>query len=520
MKNLHALSLAVGYGMLAVTIFSPFDYWPIGLPVIALIYQLLSSGTEKRAFWCGLFFGLGFFGVGASWVYVSIHTYGSTPIPLAVLMTTLFVLVLSMLMTAPLFVVYRKLARLSNAYKNWHPLLFAAVWTLFEWMRSWLFTGFPWLIFGYSLTDVPVARGWAPVIGVFGLSFLYVLIGATIGSFFVHTRKAALQSALIVGLLLCGGWLLQLVQWTKPVVTKPITFSAIQGNIGQNLRWQPEQLRNIIQTYQYMSASEWGQDLIIWPENALPIVQNNIPDLLKQLDEQATKTNTTLILGMPWKKEQKYYNSVINLGASEHKVYYKQKLVPFGEYLPFEKLLRGMINFLNLPMSSFSAGSNQQSKFNLHGINAAALICYEVVYPDFVAQEAKNSHVLITVSNDTWFGRSIGPFQHFQMARMRALETGRYLIRATNDGISALIAPDASVVSTIEQYHPNILKGSFQPMEGITPFMRFGSWPLIFTCLTIIFVFLTKGFCLPLIQLRLPNENKEHSKQSMFRKGQ
>ena len=484
----HFLSLLAG--ALFPLGFSPFNIWPVLIVATAIGFAITRTETVKITTLRGLFFGLGIFGSGASWVYVSIHNFGAASVPLAVLLTGLFVLILASLLVMPLFFVY---ARLRDRFKTQTPwkqaLLFAGLWTVFEWVRSWLLTGFPWLLQGYSLLDTPM-QSWAPVMGVYGLSLLMALTASLITAVCVTVRPSR-NPALIALSTVIAFWIASVplgkINWTQPV--DEISFSAIQGNIPQLLKWDPGHVQTTLDTYYDLTANEWQQDLIIWPENAVPVFYSNAQNVIEGLSNTAAKNGSALILGMPVDENNNdqlsYYNGILALGEGEGR-YYKQKLVPFGEYVPMESALRGLISFFDLPMSAFSPGTKDQQKLTMPDAVIATYICYEVVYPDFAAQQARNTGLLVTISNDTWFGESFGPEQHFQMARMRSLETGRYMIRATNDGITALINEKGKTVDSIERFKPGVLRGTAEIMTGNTPFMVTGSWPVLFISLLLI----------------------------------
>ncbi|MTI14866.1 apolipoprotein N-acyltransferase [Sansalvadorimonas verongulae] len=475
-------------GAVATLAFSPFDYWPLMMASVAALFVLLTKAPSPRAAAIrSLFYGLGLYGTGASWVYVSIHQFGDAPVVLAGFLTGLFVLALSLAFFVPVGYLY---SRLSRAQAHWRKvLIFSGLWVFGEWLRSWLLTGFPWLISGYTLLDTPFS-GLAPVTGVYGLTLLVALTGSLVGALCVSSRKqgrSLLGVAIGVALFAAGGFALKGFEWTVSDTEEPLSFSAVQGNISQDLKWEPGHLDKTVQKYWALSENQWQKDLVFWPENAIPTFYQNVPRLMEQMETQASQTDTALILGMPWYEGQDdnrsiYYNSLVGLGEAEGH-YFKQKLVPFGEFVPFEGLIRGIISFFDLPMSSFSAGTPEQMGLSIQGKPVAAYICYEVVYPDFAAREAIGKDILLTVSNDTWFGTSIGPEQHFQMVRMRSLETGRYQLRVTNDGMTALIDPFGRILSSIPRYQAGVLEGEIPGMTGSTPFMDFGSWPVLILAL-------------------------------------
>lgn len=482
--------------------FSPFNLWPVPMVATALVFLLVRNAPIKTSTLCGFLFGIGMFGTGTSWIYVSIHEFGAASVPLAGFLTLLFVLAISALMIMPLFFLYSGFNRSfqSNyARPPWQQaFLFAGLWVLFEWVRSWLFTGFPWLLLGYALLDTPFSS-LAPVTGTYGLSLLMVTTSCLLVALFIPGKASRGKNRainLLALLVFFGLWgltePLQKVQWTEK--TGKLEFSAVQGNIPQLLKWDPDFIQSTINTYTSLTLEQWDKDLIIWPENAIPLLYNRARGLMEQLDREARQQGSTLILGIPYDDNStdrtRFYNSVLSLGQGEGR-YDKQKLVPFGEYVPFESMLRGLIDFFNLPMSEFSRGKGSQPHLKVGETLITPYICYEVVYPDFAASTAKGSGLLITISNDTWFGKSIGPLQHFQMARMRSLETGRYMIRATNDGISALIDNKGKVLATIPRFRKGVLSETAEVRSGNTPYMITGSWPTLVVSLLMILLALT-----------------------------
>lgn len=470
-------------GACATLAFSPFNLWPVLIPIFIATFSLMRSLTPKQAAWRGGWFGIGFYGTGVSWIYVSIHHFGSAPPSLAFALTALFVMALTLVFTAPQFALYRWLCHRTGSDDHWaQVLLFSATWVLFEWVRGELLTGFPWIYVGYALIDTPMA-GWAPISGVLGLSLLVVLFSSSLAQYLYNRKDRSVLTIVVVATCLSLIAIpLQSIQWTKKSDESVLSFAAIQGNSAQDLKWTPGHLDEVIERYLSMTQPFWDRDLILWPENAIPTLYQNVSSLMEQLNAKSQSTDTSLVLGIPWYEKERFYNSTVSLGTGEGH-YFKQKLVPFGEYVPFESVLRNLIAFFNLPMSSFSRGSENQPPLQVAGHPVATYICYEAVYPDFSAALARNTGFLITISNDTWFGTSIGPFQHFQMTRMRSLETGRYLIRGTNDGITALINNKGEVVSSIPQYQAGVLTGELPIMSGETPFMRWGSWPVLILCL-------------------------------------
>lgn len=482
-KSLLRNGLALIFGALLPLAFAPFHAWWLAPPLLGLTFLLSRQLSAKPAAWLGFAFGVGMFGVGTSWVYVSIHEYGAASPLLAGGLTLLFVLGISLLLVVPAFWLYGFINKKRNLSLWQQALLFAGLWLLAEWMRTWLLTGFPWLLLGYSVIDTPLA-GLAPVTGVFGLSLVLALSSTVIAALLLPSRDDKRPLYVVLALLLvvvASAVALHGKTWTQK--TGEQSFAAIQANIPQNLKWDPSYINATVNKYVEMSESHWGEQLLIWPENALPVFHSQARKFLEQLRRFAQQQNTALLLGLPVDDNDtfppRYYNGVISLGEG-HGVYKKQRLVPFGEYVPLESMLRGLFGFFNLPMSAFSAGGSDQSMLRgFDEIQITPYICYEVVYPDFAANMAQGSDLLVTVSNDTWFGRSIGPLQHFQIVRMRALETGRFMIRVTNDGLTALVNDQGDTVSTIPRFKEGVLTGTAELREGATPFMVTGSAPVL-----------------------------------------
>ncbi|MFN2329107.1 MAG: apolipoprotein N-acyltransferase [Chromatocurvus sp.] len=469
-------------GALLTLSFAPFGLWPAGIAGCALFGYFLCTCSTGAAIWRGWLFGLGLFGTGASWVYVSIHVYGQASTGLATLLTALFCAGLALLP-----------AIFAGVYVRWVRGLpggmligFPALWVLFEWLRSWLLTGFPWLYLGYAHIDTWIA-GWAPIAGVYGLSFFTAL---TASCLFLAWRSRGPASLVtytgIVVTIWIGGLVLRPIEWVVPASEAPLSVALYQPNIPQELKWDRRYYDTILQQYERAVIPLFGKDIILWPESAIPRIYDNARDFLDPMARRANLTDSTLITGVPSRDAAgAYRNSIVAVGLGEG-MYHKQRLVPFGEYVPLEDWLRGVIDFFDMPMSSFSSGPPDQPPLRAGSHRVAPYICYEIVYPDLVARAARQAELLVTVSNDTWFGASIGPLQHLQMARMRALENGRYLLRGTNNGVSAIIDHRGKITAQTEQFVETTLTGTAEVMLGHTPFTSFGPMPVIFACLLLL----------------------------------
>ena len=470
---------------------APFDWWPLGILSAALLAWLLRWQSAWGGFKRSLLFGAGMYGVGASWVYVSIHQFGMAAPWLAVSLTALFALGMALVFALPFYAYCRWFVPSRPGYL----LAFPAIWVLGEWIRSWLLTGFPWLYLGYGHLDTWLA-GWAPVFGVFGVSYAAVFTGVAL-SYLVFDftrdrlrppgyRRKPLPTGLTLAafaMLWLGGWGLQHLRWTQPE-DEAVSVGLVQANIPQELKWQPFYLSETLAIYRELSNQVWDEDWVIWPEAAMPLMYHDAQVFLEEFDLRAQATHTAFISGILYDDQPTgdYYNTIIGLGEASG-IYHKQRLVPFGEYVPLEQWLRGLIDFFDLPTSVIAPGPDQQKGLMAQGVSVSPSICYEIVYPDLVAANAWDSGVLITISNDAWFGKSIGPLQHFQMARMRALENGRYVIRATNNGVSGIIDNRGRTLVAGGRFTREVITGEVQPMRGHTPFAHWLSWPVTMICI-------------------------------------
>jgi len=481
--------VALFLGILVPLSLAPFNLWPLGMMSASALALLLTNISIRQRLVRSFFFGLGMFTTGASWVYVSIHDFGMTSAPLAVLLTTAFVLGLAFLFALP-FVFYSQHITRGLAGKT---LGFAAVWTLGEWSRTWLLTGFPWLYLGYGHVSTWLS-GWGPVLGVFGLSFLCLASGTLLSQalLFHKARHPLISTAAIIFTVITiwvSGLLLSHHRWQIENSAEPISVAIVQPNIPLAQKWNPLYRDEIMHILRSETGRHWDKDLIVWPEAALPLMYHDAEYFLSEVEHQAQQTNTGIILGVLYDDEQPmtFYNSIIGLGRASG-IYFKQRLVPFGEYVPLEQWLRGLITFFDLPNSIIFPGPKDQEILGFDEFKIAPSICYEIVYPDLVARQAKNASLLVTISNDAWFGDSIGPDQHFQMTQMRALENRRYVLRSTNTGISGIINPQGQVTLLGNQFvQETIEQLNITPTTTATPFSLWGSRPIVIFCvLTII----------------------------------
>ncbi len=467
-------------GALLPLAFDPVGFYPLSILALIPLFAAWSNDTNPRqAALDGFLFGLGQFGIGVSWVFVAIHEFGQSPVPVAALLTLLFVSVLAAVPALVGFLATRFTPERGITAVQlllWLP----ALWTLGEWFRGWFLTGFPWLNLGYSQIDSPLS-GYAPLLGVYGLSWLCVLSAGSL-LWLWQTRWRGLRLVLPLWLLVWGGGALLATQdWTAPL-GEPVRTTLIQGNVPQSTKWDPAAIRFRLLRYAGLTQQHFDDsDLIIWPENAVTVYYHDIKEAyFDGLAEDLRVSDTDLILGVPLLDDDgvRYYTTMMSLG-SDHGFYRKRHLVPFGEFLPLDGLLRGLINFFDMPMSSFSPGPEAQPLLQVAGHRVAATVCYEDAFGEEMIDFLPEASMLVNGSNNAWYGDSLAPHQHLQISRMRALETGRPMLRATTNGISALIDEKGKIQARSRQFQTDTVSGRVQPMRGATPYVVWGNWPVV-----------------------------------------
>ena len=468
--------IALLAGAAAVLAFAPAGLYPLAwLSFGILIYLLLRF--PRKAFWTGFWFGLGLFGAGVSWVYVSLHVFGAMPAVLAGVATLVFC---ALLATFTGFATWLQ-ARVPARDTLRACLLIPAAWTLGEWLRTWLLSGFPWLSAGYAAAGWPL-QGYAPLVGVLGVSFATVSSAGILWS--ICKSRARLVPAVIFIAVLAAGEALRHVPWTQPEGA-PVRAALLQGNVAQEMKFRPERYARILETYARL-AEETSAALIVLPETALPRFYDAVdPAYLARLEAAARRNRGDLLLGVPYRTTpQDYYNSVVTLGSAPRQLYHKRHLVPFGEFVPpgFSWALR----LVDIPMSDFARGAPHARPLEVAGQRVAANICYEDAFGDEIRARAAPATLLINLSNVAWFGDSLAPAQHLQIARLRAAETGRTYLTATNTGITAAIDRDGRVLATLPQFREGRLEIDAQGYRGTTPYVRLGDWPIVLTSLFVL----------------------------------
>ena len=489
-------------GGITVLAFAPFNLYPLAWLTPAVLFFALSKAyTKKQYVYLGWLFGIGFFGVGTSWPFYSLYFFAHAPLVVAILATTLFVLIVSFFSTG----LFGLLASQFRSLPLFSRLLifYPASWVLLEWFRVWFLTGFPWLFLGNSQIDSNFSA-YAPITGVLGVSFVCVLVSGALLSFIlgnsvrrtVHvkqdpntafiSRSAVIEenygsfiriiSALVIVLLSASAYALGKINWTEKE-GKPFTVSILQSNISQEEKLNPQNLDAMIEQYLDMTNQSRRSDLIVWPETALfSTFENYMDDVILPLQASLQKNKAILIGGFYANENKGFENSVLALSSESRALYSKRHLVPFGEYIPLLTYIRWMGDWI--PHSNITAGKNDGT-LQVLGEVAQMSICYEDAFGSEIIQSLPKASFLINVTHDGWFTDSLQPAQHMQIARMRSVETGRYMVRATTTGPSGVINEKGKLVATAPQYTKKIITGEVQPFKGETPYVRWGNWLIV-----------------------------------------
>ncbi len=469
----YLVALAAGFA--AVLAFAPFDQAWIAPFSVAALFWAWTVLPPRRAATAGFLFGVGLFLGGTYWTFISIRIFGQAPILLAVFLMLGLVAIMAAYYAGVGYVARRWMFPGRGAALM---LLWPAAWVLSEWLRGWVLSGFPWLSLGYSQIDTPLA-GFAPVLGVFGVSLAVAQSGGAILMLRPTALRASTGAVLLLGVLWGGGSLLGHAGWTT-AVGPPVTVSLIQGAVSQDRKWLPEERLPTLSLYRELTEQELGRNLIVLPEAAIPLLMHRAGGYLSALGEAARERGSEIVLGILRRGEDDgpVYNSIVVLGRTPQ-IYDKRHLVPFGEYFPVPGFVRDWMRMLSLPYSDLGVGRASQPPLQTHFAALAPSICYEDVFGEEMLTFLPEAGLLVNVSNDAWFGDSIAPHQHLQIARMRALEAGRYMLRATNTGVSAVIDERGAVIARSPQFEVSVLRAEVTKRQGATPFVRVGNHAVV-----------------------------------------
>ena len=480
MSGWQRWALALLSGALLAASFPPLDWWPVAF--IGLVPLLLAAAGEPaaRAAWLGVASGVTFALLSIPWVVVTMVRYGQMPWAGALAVLLALSAYLACYPAAFTFVLGR--FPLPPAL---FPVGAATLWTALEYLRTYALSGFPWNLLGYSqLPNLPFAQV-ATVTGVYGVSFLLVLANAALVVPLMPGLPRRAGWGIASAVLLLIGMIHGMGFWTLRGIENsaaPLRVGLVQGNIEQALKWSPAALDLTLGKYARLSAeaASGGVDLVVWPETAAPLLLRQDPARLAQVRALAESLGRPLLVGAPDRaagEPARLLNSAILLGPDGRLLakYDKMHLVPFGEYVPLRPLLF-FVDKIATGIGEFVPGE-ARTMFRLPGGTFAASICFEVIFPAEVrAAVAGGAEFLVNITNDAWFGRSAAPAQHLRMAAFRALETRRYLARAANTGISAVVDPYGRVLAATPLFEEAVLVGQLWARRDLTPYVRFGDW--------------------------------------------
>lgn len=457
--------------------FAPLGWWPLAPLGISVLFLCWQTDDARQAARKGFLFGAGLFLTGTYWLYHSIHVLGKAPLALALLLMLGLVAIMGLYHALLGYLVVR--GGLQRGPLGW-LLGLPFAWILLEWWRGWFLTGFPWLSLGYSQTDTWLGA-LAPVLGVYGISLAVAVISGGLLALLLGQRQQKILGAAVIVVIWSAAALLGQVQWAEEA-GEELSVTIVQAAIPQEQKWLPEMLAPTQDLYVTMTDGHWDSDLVIWPEAAIPALIAQVDDYLMALRKRMLEQGNTLMLGIiDYEIDRGVYRNTLLVLGPQVEFYYKRHLVPFGEFFPVPDFVRRWMRLQNLPYTDFEAGSDDQLPLQINGIKVAPSICYEIAYGNEQRQFLPEAALLVNVSNDAWFGDTIAPHQHLQIARMRAMEARRYLIRATNNGISAVIGSRGELLEVSRQFVPAVIDATVQPLSGETLYVRFGNWPLLLT---------------------------------------
>lgn len=460
--------------------FAPFFWWWLAPVCYAALFLAWRDATPRQAFARGWMFGCAQFLFGVYWIYISVHEIGQAPVWIAVMLMLGLVFAMALYPALVGWVAARWFATRGR----WHWLAtLPALMVLAEWVRSWALTGFGWLAPGYSQTESWLL-GLAPVLGVLGVSWSVFFVAGALAAAFDGDRRERLTAAVAIVAIFGVGLATMRIAWTEPK-RDAISVALVQGAVPQELKWLPQQLTATLDLYRALTVQSLGSDLIVWPEAAIPEYYENYVRWLSDVEQLAAGAGSHVMLGMLKFHEAGAQNAVFTLGQPDS-TYIKRHLVPYGEYFPMPDFVRPWVASINLAFIDTQPGDKNQPPVALLGEQIAVTICYEDVFGAEQLHSFPDSTLLVNVSNDAWFGDSLAPHQHLQIARFRSAEVRRSQLRSTNTGITAVIDPYGRVSSRIAQFEPGVLRASVTGMTGSTPYIVWGDLAVLFLAAAVV----------------------------------
>jgi apolipoprotein N-acyltransferase len=475
-------------GMLLALSFAPFEWWPLAILMPAALMWLWDGASPRRAAVLGFWFNAGTFFVGTYWLYIAIRQIGHAPLVLALFLMVGLVAIMGAYHALLGWAVAKFLP--TRGAMRWLVGIPGA-WLFIEWWRSWFLSGFGWLALGYAHTDNWLG-GLAPVVGQFGLGLLTLLLAGALVTLARGDKRERIAAGAVFALIWAVAFGMRGLEWTKPY-SRPITVAVVQGAIPQDEKWLDANLESIIDVYRTRTREAHGADLIVWPESAIPDLANYHIEFYRDVYQEASAHGSSLMVGTLRAEEnaktgeEEYFNSVLSMDKSTPGVgwYDKHHLVPFTEFVPVPGFVRQWLKLMSLPYSDFNRGAAQQAPLESAGQRISASVCYEDAYGSTQLPALRTATMLVNVTNDAWFGHSTARYQHLQLSRMRAMEAGRPMVRAANDGVSAVIGSRGEIIARAPEYEANVMRASIQPRIGLTPYARTGNWLIV--CLALVF---------------------------------